>query len=164
MKKFFLTILISVPILVCSNCLQAQNSGTKLNQVELIKQFINNWMGEVGKDTTVFWEIKLNGTGLECNFRYVSLGKMIMEGKQIWEYDQKVDKFILSSITGMDSGSAKLWFTSKNKCIIQFSDISSPGQASIKIETEFKSPDTFTQKTIVNNNIVKTDTYSRVKN
>jgi hypothetical protein len=158
--------MISVSLLIWSDRMPAQNTDTKLNQVELIKQFISNWKGEAGKDTTAFWEIKSNGAGLECNFKYVTKDKIIMEGKQLWSYDKKVDKFILSTETnGMDSGSLGLWFTSKNKCIIiPSSDISNPSNAAFKLETEFKSPDIFIQKTITNNNIVKTATYNRVKN
>jgi hypothetical protein len=166
MKKTYLTVLFSVFLLIWSYRLQAQTTLTKLSQLELIKQFISSWKGEVGKDTTAFWEIKSNGTGLECNFKYVTKDKTIMEGKQLWGYDKNVDKFILSSATnGMDTGTSGLWFTSKNKClIIAFSDISNPEKASFKLETEFKSPYMFIQKTIVNNNIIKTVTYNRIKN
>lgn len=166
MKKICLTAIISVSILICSNRLQAQTTLTNLNQVELIKQFVSNWKGEIGKDTIAFWEIKSNGTGLECNYKYVTKDKMVMEGKQLWVYDKKVDKFILSSATnGMDSWISGFWFTSKNKSIIvPFSDISNPEKAPFILEMEFKSPDMFIQKTVVNNNTVKTDTYNRVKN
>jgi hypothetical protein len=164
--KTFITAPIAVFLSICLNGLQAQTTQVKLNQVELIKQYISNWKGEVGKDTTAFWDIKLNGTVLECNFKYVTKDKIVMEGKQLWEYDKKVDKFILSSITnGMDTGTSVLWFTSKNKSIIiPFSDISNPEKATFRLEMEFKSPVIFIQKTIVNNNLVKTFTFDRVKN
>lgn len=157
--------MISVSLIIWSDRVQAQGAGTKLNQVELIKQFISNWKGEIGKDTTAVWEIKSSGTGLACHFKYVTKDKMIMEGNQLWSYDQKVDKFILTSVTeGMDTGSSSLWFISKDKCLItSFSDISNPDKASFKIETEFKSPEMFIQNTIVNNKIIKTTTYNRVK-
>jgi len=166
MKKNYLTAIISVSLLIWSGKLQAQTTLTKLDQVELMKQFASNWKGEVGKDTTVFWDIKSNGTALECNYKYVTKDKMIFEGKQLWDYDKKVDKFILSSMTnGMDSGTSAFWFTSKYKSIIiPLSDISNPEKAAFKLDTEFKSPDMFIQKTIVNNNIVKIVTYNRVKN
>jgi hypothetical protein len=166
MKTFYLTAMISVSLLIWSDRVQAQGTGTKLNQVELIKQFISNWKAEIGKDTTAFWDIKSSGTGLECNFKYVTKDKMIMEGNQLWSYDQKTDKFILSSATNnMDAGSASLWFTSKDKCLItSFSDTSNPDKGSFKIETEFKSPDMFVQKMIVNNKVINTTTYNRVKN
>jgi hypothetical protein len=165
MKTFYLTVMISVSLLIWSDRMEAQGTGTKLNQLELIKQFVNNWKGEAGKDTTAFWEIKSSGTGLECHFKYVTKDKMIMEGNQLWSYDPKVDKFILTSGTeGMDAGSSALWFTVKNKCLItSFSDMSDPGKASFQLETEFKSPDMFVQKMIVNNKVIKTSTYNRVK-
>ncbi len=76
-----------------------------------------------------------------------------------------INSFYLLSLTGMDSGTHGLWFTSKSKfIIIPLSDISNPEKASFKLDTEFKSPDMFIQKTIVNNKIVKTDTFNRVKN
>lgn len=164
MKTFYLTAMISVSLLIWSDRMEAQGAG-KLNQVELIKQFINNWKAEIGKDTTALWEIKSSGTGLECHFKYVTKDKMIMEGNQIWTYDQKTDKFILSSATNsMDAGSSTLWFTSKDKCLITpLSDISNPDKGTFKIETEFKSPDMFVQKMIVNNKIVNTSTYNRIK-
>ncbi len=164
--KTYLKTAIALFLSICLNSLQAQTTQTKLNQVELIKQFVSNWEGEVGKDTSAFWDIKFNGTVLECNYKYVTKDKMIFEGKQLWEYDRKVDKFILSSmINGMDSGTSAFWFTSKNRSIIMpFSDISNPEKATFKLDTEFKSPDMFIQKTIVNNNIVKIVTFNRVKN
>jgi hypothetical protein len=166
MKKVYLTTIISVSLLICSDRLLGQTTLTKLNQAELIKQLIGNWKGETGKDTTSFWDIKSNGTGIECNFKFVTKDKMIMEGKQLWRYDNKGDKFFLySEADGMDSGTLSLWFISKNECIITaFSDISNPEKASFKLETEFKSPDMFIQKTIVSNTIVKTATFSRAKN
>jgi hypothetical protein len=164
MRKIYLSAIISVSLLSWSDRLQAQTTLTKLNQVELMKQFISSWKGEVGKDTTALWEIKSNGTALECNFKFVTKDKMIMEGKQLWEYDKKADKFILSSMNGMDPGSSAFWFTSKTKSIIIPSgNISNPEKAPFILETEFKSPDIFIQKTKVNNKILKTVTYNRVK-
>jgi hypothetical protein len=166
MKKIYLAIIISVSLLMWSNRLQAQVTGTKLNQTELSKQFAGNWKVETGQDTTAFWEIKSSATGFNCDFKYVTKDKMVFEGKQVWEYDQKTDKFILSSMTeGMGPGSSALWFTSKNRSIlIMINDISNPENAPFKLEMEFKSPDIFIQRTIQNNNIVKTVTFNRLKN
>ena len=165
MKTFCLTATIAVFLLICSNGLQAQTTQTKLNQGELMKQFIGSWKSEFDKDTTEFWDAKSYGTGLECNFKYITKEKMVLEGKQLWGYDKKVDKFILSSmVRGMDIGINGVWFTSKNKyVVIPFSDISNPEKASSKWEGEFKSPDMFLETTIVNNKSVRTNTYTRVK-
>jgi hypothetical protein len=164
MKKYYSSFIITAFLLILSNGIQAQYTTTKLNQVDLIKQFVSSWKGEVGKDTTALWDIKSSGDGLECKFKYVTKDNIIMEGAQQWVYDKKTDKFILSSATNdIDNGTSGLWFTSKNKCLI-ISDINNPEKATFKIETEFKSPDTFIQKTIVNSSIIKTATYNRVKN
>jgi hypothetical protein len=51
MKKIFFTIGIAVFILICSTRMHAQTTQTKLNQVELMKQFIGKWESKVGKDS-----------------------------------------------------------------------------------------------------------------
>lgn len=51
MEKLSLTIRIAVFILICSTGMQAQTTQTKLNQVELMKQFIGKWESNVGKDS-----------------------------------------------------------------------------------------------------------------
>jgi hypothetical protein len=165
MKKICLTISIAVFLLVLLNGLQAQTNQTNLNQTELIKQFIGSWKGEIAKDTTEFWDAKPYGTGLECNFKLVTKEKIIMEGKDFFGYDKKADKFIMAIIIkSMDIGLYATWFLSKSKyIIILHGDISNPEKASSKWEGEFKSPDMFIENTIVNNKIVKTVTYTRVK-
>ena len=140
-------------------------TSNQLNQVELHKQYIGNWKSEMGKDTTFYWNGKPYGTGLECYFKLVAKGNIVIEGKQIWAYDRKADKFILSELNkGVDNGIYPSYFVSENKCkMLPIGDISNPTNASLKWEDEFKSPDIFLHKTIVDNNIVKTDTYTRVK-
>lgn len=51
MRKFFLATRIAVFILICSTGIQAQTTQTKLNQLELMKQFIGTWQSNVGKDS-----------------------------------------------------------------------------------------------------------------
>lgn len=51
MKKIHSTIGIAVFILVCSAGMHAQTTRIKLNQVELMKQFIGTWQSNVGKDS-----------------------------------------------------------------------------------------------------------------
>jgi hypothetical protein len=137
----------------------------ELNQVELMKQFIGSWKGDNSKDTIVLLDMKSYGTGLETYLKCVTKGKIFLEGKQISGYDKNVDKFIMADIIkGMDIMIYSTWFTSKNTCeFVLLKDISNPENATFKKEIEFKSPDMFLYKMIVNNNIVKTDTYTLVK-
>ena len=146
----------------------ARNSETskELNQVELMKQMIGSWQGDIAKDTTFFAECKSYGTtGLEWSYKNVTKGKIVKEGKQFWGYDRKVDKLIFSSMDkGGDIGMYASWFLSKNKYLyLPYSDISNPETASFKIEGEIKSPDIVVETTVVNNKPVITYTYTRLK-
>ena len=141
-------------------------TSKELNQVELMKQMIGSWQGDIAKDTTYFAECKSYGTtGLEWSYKTVTKGKIIMEGKQFWGYDRIVDKLIFSSMEkGGDIGMYASWFLSKNKYLyLPYSDISNPETASFKIEGEIKSPDIVVETTVVNNKPVITYTYTRAK-
>jgi hypothetical protein len=137
----------------------------KLNQVELVKQNIGSWKCDISKDTTCFWDVKPYGTGLECYYKYVTKGKIVIEGKQLFGYDMKVDKYIVSFLPkGMDMEIWAIWYVSKNKYImLPYSDISNPEKASFKYEEEFKSPDLAVETMFVNGKSVETDTWTRVK-
>ncbi|HEY5123991.1 MAG TPA: hypothetical protein VIK14_09675 [Ignavibacteria bacterium] len=165
MEKICFTTMIAVVLLLCTNGLQAQTTQTKLDQVELMKQFIGYWKCDIAKDTTRFWDVKSYGTGLECSLKVVTRGKVVMEAKRLWGYDKRVDKYIGLELTkGMDMKIYAQWFTSNYKGVaILYSDISNPEMASIKGEAEFKSPDIYIITSIVNNKPVKTETYTRVK-
>jgi hypothetical protein len=165
MKTFCLTSVIVVFLLSCSNGIRAQPAQTKLDQIELMKQFIGYWKCDIAKDTTRFWDVKSYGTGLECSLKVVTRGKVVMEAKRLWGYDKRVDKYIGLELTkGMDMRIYAQWFISNYKGeAILYSDISNPEMASLKGEAEFKSPDMYIITSIVNNKPVKTDTYTRVK-
>ena len=136
-----------------------------LNQVELMKQMVGTWKLESAKDTTIYFDFKPYGTGLEGTLKWMNKGKMVTEAKQLWGYDSKIDKFTISMIVkGTDMEIIAFWFTSKSKFIVMpYSDISNPEAASWKYEGEFKSPDVYIETLIVNKKAVKTDTYNRAK-
>ena len=160
--SFAASLLFSVCITTCVN---AQTIPSKLNQIELMKQFVGSWKCEISKDTVEYEETISYGTGLEAYKKYFTKDKIIMEGKQLYGYDKKNDKFILSGLfIGMDIELCEIWFTSKNICIVYpYSDISKCERAPFKVELEFKSSDNILYKVIVNNNIVQTFTLSRLK-
>ncbi|MGD0342056.1 MAG: hypothetical protein ABSA76_10160 [Bacteroidales bacterium] len=165
MKTFCFTIKMVVLLLLSTSGTQAQTTQTNLNQVELMKQFTGSWKSNEVKDTTVYFDQKLYGTGQDIYFKYVSKAKTVMEGKQLWGYVKEIDKYILAVTTeGHDIGIFVFWFTANNKWIwLPYSSMSNPERASIKYEGEFKSPDTFAETTIINNKPVITYTYSRIK-
>lgn len=165
MKKLCLSIIIALSLLACFYILQAQTSMSKLNQIDLMKQFAGSWRGDIGKDTTAFWDFNSYGTGLECNVRYIFNGKTFMELKSLYGYDKRVDKFVASSmVKGMDLELFAIWFKSNKKYeIIYYSDISNPEKALIRSEGEFKSPDIILVTKVINNKPVSTLTYQRIK-
>lgn len=140
-------------------------TSKEIDQVELHKQIIGYWKSEVAKDTTCLWDVKSYGTGFECYFKFVTGGKVVMDGKQLWGYDKNLDKYTMAEmIKGMDNQIFASWFVSKNKCeMLSLKDISNPDQAPLKWELDFKSPDTFMQTTIAVNKPNRTDTWTRVK-
>jgi hypothetical protein len=165
MKKFCFASAFVAFLLLCVNGVQAQTTETKLNQIELMKQFIGSWKCEVAKDTINYSDLKSYGTGFYGDFKYVTNDKVFLEGKQLYGYDRSMDKFILSILNkGMDMRLAAMWFTSENICVVYYyRDIANLDKASFRVELEFISPDIQLYKTIVNNNIIKTDTFVRVK-
>ena len=165
MKTFCLATLIVVFLLISKNATQAQTMQPKLNQVELMKQFIGSWKVDMGKDTVLFWDAKSFGTGLECYYKTVTKEKTLMEAKQLFGYDKKTDKYIAANfVKGMDMEIWALWFTSNNKYVITYySDISNPDKSSFKMDGEFKSPNVYTETYIMNGKPIMIYTYMRVK-
>jgi hypothetical protein len=165
MKTFCLTTMIAVFLLLCSNGIQAQTTQTKLNQVELLKQFSGSWKCDIAKDTTAFWDARSYGTGLECNYKTVTKGKVVIEAKELYGYDRSSDKCICAGlIRGKDIAIYSFWFTSKDKYIeLPYSDISNPEKASFKVDGKVVSPDKLVETIFVNHKPIRIDTWTRIK-
>ena len=142
-----------------------KNAGQQ-EQIELHKQFIGSWKGETAKDTTFVWDVKPYGTGMECFFKLVTKGKIVVEGKQLWGYDTGAGKFtMVEMMKGVDNAIYSTWFDSKSTCTMQFySPITTTANGDIwEWKIEFKNPDTFVETILKNNNPTQTITVSRVK-
>ena len=163
MKKVLIIVSIALISNYCSISILGQNHNSMLNQKEMVKQLVGSWQGDVTKDTTIIWKIGINGTVMECHYKYVINGKTSLEGSQHWIYDPGIDKFKISGDeTGM--GVFVLWFIAKNKYVmLPDDDISSPEKALYKIEGEFKSPDLFVQTTSAANKTPVSQPYKRLK-
>jgi hypothetical protein len=159
MKNLSLTVKIFLLFLISSSAIQAQG----INQVALAKQLAGSWSGELSKDTTIYWVIKTEGLILDCSYKYLVKGNPIFEGKQIWNYDSKIDKYKIAT-TDEHKDNFVAWFTSRNKYVIlSEDDISNPERAAFRIDAEFKSPDLFVQISLAQNKPVSTVAYKRVK-
>jgi hypothetical protein len=168
MKKLCSATVIAVFFLLCPIGIQAQTTQTKLNQVELGKQFIGSWKCEVAKDTTYTTELTSFGNvgAFEQSWKSSTKGKIINEFRYIYGYDKKSDKYIVAQIVKSYAGINLMvyWFTSKSKCeVIPFEYLSNPEKATKRWEYELKSPDVLTYSAIENNKPVLMLTYTRVK-
>jgi hypothetical protein len=130
-----------------------------------MKQFSGSWKCDVAKDTTAFWETKSYGTGLENKYTYVTDGKIVNEGIQLWGYDNKIDKFYATTLPkGMDIYIDVYGFILKDKCkIFTLYDIENPEKAPVRWEIEFKSPDMFIETYISNDKPFNIRTFTRMK-
>lgn len=166
MKTLRFATMIAVLFLLCTNGIQAQSTQTQLNQLDLIKQFLGSWTAEMGKDTTVFCEYKLFGSGMEDNMKAIAKGKIYLTEKGLWGYDEKNDKNIHAQLW---DPSSRLdinvwWFTSKNICEgVQYQYISNPEKAPLKWKLEFKYSDSMIMTTTLNSKVVSILTFTREK-
>lgn len=165
MKKLCLTSAFAVFLLFCVNGVQAQTEQTKLNQTELIKKFVGNWELKFTKDTTILFDIKPYGTGLEGEAKAVTKGQVFGGGKQLWGYDSKDDIFILSFLkAGQDMELIATWFVSEtNYKRIAYEYFHNPENAPWEYEGVFKSPDIFEETLVVKNKPMGKDVYTRIK-
>jgi hypothetical protein len=159
MKKLCPFIVIAVLFLLCTNRIEAQTTQVKLNQVELIKQFVGTWKAEMGKDTIFIMEGKSFGKGLEFYWKTDTKGKIISEGKSIMGYD-KINNRIIEPQIWDSSPNIILWsglFIWPNMYeAILLKDISSPEKSTKKWIYEFKSPDLLICTYIINKNSIVT--------
>ena len=165
MKQLCLMTSIAVFSLFSSSVIQAQITQPKLNQVELMKQFVGTWKSEK-HDTAYIIDDKLYGDGHEIYLRTETKEKIIWEAKTLMGYDKKIDMLIEAFIEHNNPNIklSAIRFLSPNKFIgILLEEISNPEKATEKDIYELKSPDLMINTYIKNNKIVSVDTLMRVK-
>jgi len=163
MKTVCLTTMITV-LLFFTYGLQAQTTDTKLDQMQLMKQFIGSWKYESPDGSSMIFENIPFGDAMVGNTKFISQDTIFDQNKYLWGYDKKNDKIILAEIFN-DTPVMEIdviWFTSKNivEAVLQ-KDISNPENASTKFE--FKSQDAFILPVSQNSNIVAELTWNRQK-
>lgn len=142
MKTRCLNAIIAVLLFVYSTGIQAQTVKTKLNQVELMKQWIGSWRTEGTNLTSETHSFGVDG--LEGFQKIQVKDSIVSEYKLILGYDKISDKYISAAISKNNPGIIimVLWFTSENICErIPYEYISNPEQATTRAKIEFKSKD-----------------------
>jgi hypothetical protein len=156
---------IAVFLLFCLYGVQAQPTQAKLNQVELMKQFLGNWKAEFDKDTFALIENKSLYNGLDNYYKFEGNGKILAEERTFTGYDEKSGRLIkvFFSDSSPEFGILTLWFTTPTRCEeIFLEDVSNPDEAKLKWVFEFESPDMYIMTFIKNNKAERVDTYKRV--
>ena len=145
MKKFCLTTAIAVFLLFCLNGVQAQTTQTKLNQIELMKQYVGTWQRDVGKDTIDVAEVQQYGKSfVENDYRIIKNEKSF---KSIWSigFSSKEDKFKIFAL--MPSGNYSTWiasFTTEKKWYLNQVQNFDSDKVLFKCEIVFESPTNLT--------------------
>ena len=104
MKKHLLIALASLLILINNPIVaQDQTAKTKLNQIELIKQFVGKFKHEIGKDTVIIWDCKPFGNGYELSYTFSAKGKVYYDIKDLWGFDIKSDTWVVFSIENREN-------------------------------------------------------------
>jgi hypothetical protein len=164
-KTFFLTTVMFVLVLICSNGIQAQTTQTKLDQVELMKQLVGTWQATVGKDTVEVWESQLYGKGVMTNVYQIIKGNKspsYMNNMCFDSKDGKLKGFILNH-----DGNYTTWiglFGTEKNFSGDLVDNFNPEKAWAKFEFIFANPKEWTL-TMHDTNGIKTseNKFSKVK-
>jgi hypothetical protein len=166
MKTVGFIMIVVIFLLFCANGVHAQTTQTKLDQVQLMKQFLGTWKAELSKDTVALLENKSFYNGFDFYYKLKAQGKILFEERTFTGYDEKSDKLIkvFFSNSKPEFGILTLWFTAATRCEeIFLEDISNPDEAKLKWIFEFKSPNLLIWTFIKNNKVVIVDTYKRLK-
>ncbi len=153
MKSSVIILIIIGFIFINISELFAQAEGVKLNQVELMKQFVGTWKGEFGDGIQIISKNKEFSNGLLCTSDIIKNGKTIESMVQLFGYDEKVDKFIIAELKESKSviEICSAWFSTSTKGEIV---ITNPKNAQFSFVFEFKTSDRILQQAIQDGKIV----------
>lgn len=162
MKTISTILLIVLFLVINTNIMQAQTTQIKLNQVELMKQFIGTWKSEFGDSTIFTSENKPFGNGMICISQIVFKGKIVDSVTQLFGYDNKTDRFIIAELKTSSPviELCSTWFSSKNTGEIV---VINPDNAPYIFKFEFKTPDIIIQTAIANGKVVNEITLTRIE-
>ena len=154
MNTIYRSLLTAIFQLIIIAGIQAQDSQSKLNQIELMKQFIGTWKCELGKDTFLITQTKPFGTGMISKSKMFTKDNVLDSIIQVFGFDKKADKFILAELikSSQTIEICSTWFTSNKTGEIL---IINPEKAPLKFKFEFKSPTSLVQTAIYDDKVVK---------
>ena len=162
--KHFLRLVMMIFLLTSLRGVHAQTTVTQLDQAMLLKQMIGTWQNEFSPDTSIVWEIKAYGKGLEMHYQFTANGATLREVKQLVGFDAEFENFV--TYTLFPSGRYILFFgkfVSDQKSYVEVKDQWNPEKVLSRGEYEFTTADMFTVTRIFGNYGAKPGTYYRIK-
>ena len=138
----------SISILLCLSLLfglslnlNSQSAEEELDQKELTKQFIGNWVSDWGNETVTSWEINPVGNGYECSIYWEKEGQLTLTDKGIMGFTS--DGLVIAAYVWSNEGLLTCdygKFESKNKITLERYN-SLQGQVVSIFEFEFIDPE-----------------------
>ena len=165
MKKMFMLL---TAVFMISR-IPAQDMQNRLDQVELMQQFVGTWTSEmIRKDTgRLVVTVVPYGSSMECTVRLTSGGRILNEGKWLWGYNPEYDKYIAAEISTStpDINLFTYRFILKNVAEkAELADVPDSDPTLLISRFDFKSPDLIIQTVTRNGILMNTFTITRVKN
>jgi hypothetical protein len=144
MKKTLNIMLSLLFLFSISLSVSSQSDQKNLDQAKLAKQFIGNWVSEIGKDSIVFMEAGPSGEGLYMHLEWKAKGKTYATARSVLGFTENYESVVLYSIwqegiVGKDIGK----FVSPKKLVVE-RFISEGNHSTSLNEIEFPTPDTWT--------------------
>jgi hypothetical protein len=167
MKTSLLCTVFATILSLSTHEIKAQTIQGKLNQMELLKQFLGVWEGEVSKDTVMILNLtSFGGKAIENNYKVVTKDKIIYSGKEIYGYNQKYDKIVLAAIKDYSAliSLMAIWFSSKDTSnLVGYQYLSDPEKSNSKMQWIFIPPDSAKRVVIQNSKVVRVSNFIRHK-
>jgi len=145
MKKKFILVVIVGLLQFEFFMIQAQTTEKKLNQVELMKQFLGTWKCNPGRDSVETWIVKSFGNGFEYYATGVYKDKTYWEEKNLWGFNSKSETWMIFILYPQGNYATYYGkFISNNEIVWDGFDISNPEKIIARGGALFSSPDKFT--------------------
>ncbi len=144
MKKIISFNVLFVFLLFLVNGIQAQTQEPKLDQFNLIRQFVGNWKMEYNKDTTFIIEVEQCGkTILETDYLLVN-GKKEFDSKWTYGYSPETNQFKIFAVYPDGRYNTWIGYFSAEKMWQQIlvQDMN-PEKIIMKAECNFLTPDEY---------------------
>jgi hypothetical protein len=150
-------------LLICINSLQAQTVAVKLDQIQLLKQFLGTWRMESTRGDVQIDDFTSFGTSMLCNTKIIHAGKLIFSMKSIWGYDKEKDKILIAQVdsTYPFMTLEERWFTLRNILVSEKKIVPDSGDT-LSTRFEFQTPDLLLLTTINNNRDIETYKFTRI--